>query len=653
MLILIIFLSGCASDPAATISMADVTASEQSGTLEGLYARVSEALAVGNVSEDVRVVLEGVKADVAGKLASAAEGGIRQSLEETPRVVEELLPINAIEELRERLTPIRFWSESIHDQLSDELSAEMKRSRTAKIDRQARLAGLSEDDLAQRIILLDELAALAGPGSEDQRALTEQRKSLIGDLNQQAAEAIEAEDYDTAKQKLELVQELDPGDAGTASALVTVNTKLFEKGFWQALEDGDPDAAYAKLTSIANDPSFEFIRPNLASSADVMANYFISLGVAAAKAGNISESYHRFGEAENINSLLGNEASASPTEYGALVSLLEKEYDAASDTGKMGLAWGHLALIHSLQGGDSPALRRRLRETREIVLTRAIKRLTAAPFENSSASDHKFGDAVASKVVQHLFEQIPNDVSIIERERLEDIMREKALGNSSTDPPVSLAAANYLVEGTIQEAKVDSTDKVGKKTMRVVTEQIEKPNPEYSSWIKLDSTSQESTPQPPKTIMSPRKEDVSIEVTLHRKVGLFSVSYRLIDASSARVLFADSVRAKTEHQDTSSEGVELGDFKLEFKLASLPSDVEILAELADEVSAQIGTELAKVLAAPEAGYEAAATRFAEEENFESAAREYAYAIVLSERKGLAVEELMQLLRKSAVDSTTR
>jgi hypothetical protein len=243
---------------------------------------------------------------------------------------------------------------------------------------------------------------------------------------------------------------------------------------------------------------------------------------------------------------------------------------------------------------------------------------------------------------------------MIEREQLQDIMREKNIGSGqSANGGPGLAAADFLVQGTILEAKVDSIDKKGKKTMRVVTEEVEGPNPEYNAWLNLSSKERKKTPEPPKTVMLPRKEDVTIELTHHRKVGIFSVSYRVIDAETAKVVFADSVRAKAQHDDTSSEGVELGDFKREFKLASLPSDIEILAKLADEVSAEIGTELTAVLADPEQTYRTNAERFTREANYAGAAQQYAYAIVLAQRKDQPTDELEFALRESSIASTGR
>jgi hypothetical protein len=382
-----------------------------------------------------------------------------------------------------------------------------------------------------------------------------------------------------------------------------------------------------------------------------MADYYVSLGAEATSAGNIPEAYRRFNEARDIRVLLGEEVPVAPREEAPFLTLLDKKYKAAMKSDAVGLAWGYLNVIGSMQS-DTPNLRRKLRETRELVLQRAIKRLSVSPFSDPKDSSAEFGDAVASGVVQHLFETIPNDIRMIEREQLSDIMREKNIGRAegSTDS-TGLAAADFLVQGTILEAKVASTEKVGKKTMRVITEQVEQKNPAYNEWLNLSGKERKKTPEPPKRVMVPRKEDITTEVTLHRKVGIFSVSYRVIDAATAKVIFADSVRKKVEHEDTSSEGVELGEFKMEFKLASLPSDIEILAGLADDVSAEIGGELTKVLADPEANYAEQADRFTREANYRPAAQQYAFAIVLSERKDLDIEDLERKLRDSTIASS--
>lgn len=658
-LTLVALLAGCSggSGPTPGLAPADIVAAEQSGATEDVYQRVSTQLAAGELSEKEAARLRAVQLDLGTKLADQRRDEVLRTLDETPPVFgaggDALLPASVLEAQRERIEPIRTWSDTVYTSISDTIGKRMKATRAATAEREAQLATMAEDNLAGRVRVLEELTLLAGASSPEGEAFAAERHELVSRLNTVAEQAIEAENFDEAKRLLEAVVVVDPTDVNTQDKLADVSTKVFERDFYRALEKGDPDTGYELLVSVASTESFPLIRPKLESSTDAMTKYYVALGAEATKAGRVAEAYARFSQAREIRTLLGEDTRRAPPEEAAFLNLVRREYEKARKADRMGLAWGYLNVIKALSP-ESPTLRRQLRETREVVLQRATKRLSVSSFETPDDTDSEFGDAVASKVVQHLFEQIPKDVRMIEREQLSDIMREKSLGSDSgTKAPSGLAAADYLVQGTILEAKIDSVEKTGKQTRRVVTENVERRNPDYDAWLALSKKQRGKQAEPPKTVVAPRREDVTIEVTVHRKSALFSVSFRLIDAQTAKVIFADSARAKAEYEDTSSEGVELGDFKKEFKLASLPSDTEILTQLADDVSASIGTKLSEVLSSPENQYRESAERYVEEANYEAAATQFAYAIVLTNEKGGDVSSMMTMLRESSIQSSAR
>jgi len=648
-------LAACAGGGAETpgLTPEDIVAAEQSGDLEAVYQRASGRLAAGELDKAEEARLRQVRQEVGAKLSERLGEEVRRTLAETAPALgeddEALLPAAVLDAQRERIEPMRAWSETHHASLSNEISERTRATRSAIAEREAQLASMAADNAAGRLDVLKDLTLLAGASSEAGGAYAQQRRDVVARLNSGADRAIEAEDFDEARRLLEAVATVDPTDADTRERLADVDTKVFERDFYRSLEQGDPDSAYDLLVSISASESFPSFRPRLEPSADAMANYYVAAGAEATTAGDVPQAYARFSQARHIHEVLGEGTRRAPPEEAPFVALVKRDYDKARKGDRMGLAWGYLNVVKELSP-KSPTLRRQLRETREVVLQRATKRLSVSSFETPDDTDSEFGDAVASNVVQHLFEQIPKDVRMIEREQLSDIMREKEL---DTQDASQLAAADFLVQGTVLEAKVDSTEKSGKQTQRVVTETVEMRNPEYDAWFALSSKERDKTPEPPKTRMAPRREDVTIEVTVHRKIGLFSVAFRLIDAQTAKVVYADSARARVEHQDNSSEGVELGDFKKEFKLASLPSDTEILIELADEVSTTIGAKLSARLAEPERTYREAAERFVEEANYEAAAQQYAYAIVLADEKGANTDAMLTRLREAAIQSSAR
>ena len=649
LIVALLLLTSCASTPPPpVINEGDVQAAEASGQLEGLYARIGQEIqtASGEQAES----LKSLQAEVGDKLANQLKTEIHDQIESTPRVGG-VIPLDVIDQEEARALPLKTWSPTLYSQVLSELNADRTSTETAIKQRETELSEMGEADVEGRLRLLDELTGLAGPNTAAAQVFEDKRKALISQLDQEASAAMAAEDYDEAQRLLEKVQQVRPEDTQTAERLADVNTKVFERDFYRALENGEPDQGYDLLVAVAASPSFPLILPNLAPSKEAMTKFYVESGAEATRKGDIPVAYHRFEQARKIQTLLGDSAPSSPPEEAAFRKLIEAEYSQALADGQPGLAWGFLKVIESMNPTD-PKLRRQLRETHEKVLQQATKRLSVSSFETPDDTDAEFGDAVSASIVQHLFGAVPNDVRIIEREQLSDIMREHSLQGSG-ESKAKLASADYLVQGTILEAKVDTIEKKGRKTMRVVTEKVTELNPEHASWSELSSSKRDKTPEPPKTIEVARKEDVTVEVTLHRKVGIFSVSYRVIDTDTAKVTFADSARSVAKHEDTSSEGMELGEFKLPFQLSNLPSDTEILTTLADEVSAQIGKQLAEVLADPETTYAQNAERFEREANYPAAAQQYAYAIVLSDRKDKDVEEMTTRLRENSIASTNQ
>jgi len=377
-----------------------------------------------------------------------------------------------------------------------------------------------------------------------------------------------------------------------------------------------------------------------------MADYFVKIGGGAASSGRWTDAFRWFSQARDIRDRLGLPKQAGVPEEQLLVDEMYRRYQKANAKELYGLAWGYLNVIDQLQP-DALSLRRDLRETREKVLQQAVKRLSAAPFADQHEGDAKFGDTLTAKIVQYLFENLSQDVRIIEREKLEGIEKERGLAKDKE----ALLAVDYLVEGNILEAKVDSSERQMNQRKRVVTGKETIPNPEWDRWNSMDDDERERAgleDQPPRTIDREREEDIQIATTYHRKVGVLSVSYRVIEASSAKVIFADTQRTKRELEDTDTDGIELGNFKQEAKMAELPSDVEILDQLSEQISSAIGSKLAEVFVNPEVRYASDAERFVREGNYLDASQQYAYAVVLGERKERDAEPWRVSLRSTAV-----
>jgi len=399
------------------------------------------------------------------------------------------------------------------------------------------------------------------------------------------------------------------------------------------------------LEEFAETDCFGDIKDGLAAEAAPMAEAFGVMGQESVAAGDLASAYRRYQDAKVISNLLLDRNPQLPG-ISAFVKKVDRRYQKAFAAGEYGVAWGLLNVMTEF-GPTTPQIRQRLRQTRDEIARRAVRGLTAYPFEDPATSSTKVGDAVSSKVVQHIFRTIPSDVRIVEREQLERILEECERRGTCSE----LDTADFIVQGSILDAKVETTSKVGRETRRVKTGQESVVNPEFTTWQQLRD--RDDVPQPPRTIRRDVTEDVTIEVNNVRKVGIISVSYRVVEASSGRVLFTDSIQTKQEFEDEGRQGVQLGDYIQETDFVELPPDIEILSGadgLADKISEEIGVKLVDFLQDPEEQYSKEAERFVNEGDHLGAARKAAYSIVLRELKSKEMGSLKGDLKSYAMEA---
>ena len=646
LLVLAIGLGGCGGGSGPKLEVPSDPKAADQAELETLFDQISLQLQSAKAGSDRALTLERQLKTVGTELAQRAAAVIRTRLSETERM-DGRLPLGAIERERGQVDLIKRWDADIHAKISAELEAEREATLAAIEQREARLAALAEDEILERLELLSDLSALSGTGSEDQARYARQRDEILRAVSQEAEEAIRNEDYEKAQDLLGIVQEVNPEDEKTRQQKCEVDGKVILKRFANALETGRFSQTMTMLTEFSETDCFDEIKDGLRESAMPMVEAFGQLGQEAVSSNQLDLAYERYKDAATISKLLLDRKARLPG-MSAFLDKLDRQFEKAYEAGEYGVAWGYLNVMTEF-GPMTPQIRQRLRQTRDEIRRRAVRGLTAYPFEDPKSSSTRVGDAVASKVVQYIFRTIPSDVSIVEREQLERILEECERRGACQD----LDTADYIVQGTILDAKVETTEKSGTETKRVVTGQETVENPEYTRWTQLREKERKKTPEPPRTITRDVTEDVTIRVQSVRKVGIISVSYRVVEASSGRVLFTDSIQTKQTFQDEGRQGVQLGNFKQETDFVELPPDIEILSGeggLADKISEEIGMKLVEFLQNPEDQYAADAKRFVTEGDYIGAAQNAAYAIVLLEIKSKDLGMLREELKSYAMQS---
>jgi hypothetical protein len=636
---------GCGGGGPEIVLPADPKAASQT-TLESVFTQITGQEATVKPGSGRAEELAGQHKLIGGELAERAAAAVRTRIADIPRV-DGKLPLGPLQKELEAAKAIARYDAAVHDALARELEPELEGTRRELTRRERELGELGDDALLERLKLLSGLASLAGKGSSESDAFTAQREELLGNVSKEAEKAIRDEDYEKAQGLLGIVQEVDPSDEAARKKKCEVDGKVLLKQFSQALETGSATRSMSMLADFSEKDCFAEIKSALQDSAAPMAEAFAALGAEATAAQNLGLAYHRYRDAQTISQLLLGRSATLPG-VESFLGQLDGAYEKAFAAGEYGVALGLLDVRTEL-GTTTPQMRQQARMTRDEINRRAVRGLTAYPFEDPKHAAAKVGDAVASKVVQHIFSTIPSDVRIVEREQLERILDEcKRNGNCN-----ALTSADFIVQGTINDAKVETTEKTGRETRRVVTGKQSIPNPAHAAWLALKERDRKKQPEPAATILQDITEDVEFDVTSVRKVGIISVSYRVVEASSGRVVFTDSMQDRQEFQDEGRQGVQLGDFKQETDFVELPPDIEILSGdkgLADKISDGIGQKLVEFLQNPEDKYEQEASRAVEEGDFAGAARKIAYAISLREAKSKDVGRLKELLRSYAMQS---
>ena len=456
---------------------------------------------------------------------------------------------------------------------------------------------LSETEgVDSKVALYDELYTV----TRDDKWQT-QRDDIVEGLLADIREAAASEELDEGiQEKITIVKSYLGEDAVLIDELVGVDAKIYEKRFFDTVGQGQADEAYNILVQMSEANDFDAIKGKLAPTSQKMADYFTALADDSVKSPeNLSQSFRWYSQAKEVNAILGVPAAA-PSSYATLGDQLYGRYGALDGEGESAAGLAYLYAIKTFQPNRS-GLRKTLSAQETKVRELAVKRLSTTDFQ-SPYKDQDYGDVISSFITQYLFEHVPHDVRIVEREQYEAILRERSLSGDDS----ALSSVNLLVSGSVLESKVESKEAKNKKMMRVEVGKETIPNPNYISWLEMSSKDRKTVEKPSETMDVAKFENISVGVTRHRKTGIFSVSYRLVEASTGRVIFPDSVTVNSEYEDESSEGVEMGEFVIPFKLADLPSDVEILDGLAKEIAAKIGEKLVDELKDQELKYLSAA-----------------------------------------------
>ncbi|MFT5083788.1 MAG: curli biogenesis system outer membrane secretion channel CsgG [Lentisphaeria bacterium] len=487
---------------------------------------------------------------------------------------------------------------------------------------------VGELDDNNKLLMMDDLYRLSG----DKNWL-EQRNAYVDGLIEEIRQARASGQLTAQLQpKIDLVLENRGENKALKQELVAVAAEIYQKEFLDALGKGDADKAFEIFVTMSKSKDFDSIKDSLAGTSQTMVDHFVSVANTLVEDPvSVAKSYRGFSQARIVSKTLGFPSKATEGEK-RLIKQLYEQYEKYAEQDLHTVAMAYLMMVKEFSPLHK-GLRQKISEVEEKVRGVAIKRLSTTAFDGGSQQG--YGDIISSKITQHLFRHVPHDIRIVEREQYQAILRERNLSEGGA----ALSSVDIMVTGSILEAKVDTTKQEGKKTIRAVIGKETIPNQAYIKWLELPAKERKKIEKPNETTTVDKKDNIPVKVTNHRKVGIFSVSYRLVDAKTGRVLYPNSTTKEEEFKGTSREGVEMGDFILPFELADLPSDVKILDRLATEVAEDIGNGLVEKLKDQEQKYLQDAEVYQKDNSCLQVSDSLAKALIILEAKGMERDDI--------------
>lgn len=633
-LIAVILLSACSGNP-PVISSAEIRTAEQEGRLESLYQQLSQQRDEARPGSNAWQSFDRQRLDVGKRLADILIAELLQDGDPADKT--QFLDLDTVERNLRRLEPVREWDPTRYDSLSRQY-AERREQLVARITAlESMLQNSAEDDYGRRRDSLRSLAELSG--GEQGRQYEAQARAISVALYQDTQQALDSKRYARAQHYFAALQALDPDYPGLKELGLSVASGDYAQRFWDALGAGKTQQAYDIFVTIAKlGGGASLQEKSIADAAGDMSSYFFTLADNALKKGKLKDAYQAYSQGSYINSTLGVETKGT-----ALKTFLQKVDKAFEDSRKkqsVASAYAYLLILEELDP-HADSLTRYKRTVSEQLLSQALIKLSPAPFD-SAESERAYGLAMASKISFQILQKMPDEVLIVEREKFDESFK--------VQYSPSTYLSYYYIEGEIPEAKVVSTLIPSNQVKRVVTGYRQVPNPALQQWKDLKRSERKITPEPPAMIDEPLYEDVEIKITRHKKDGVFSSIFRLVNPFNASVIFVDSVTERSSYEARSVEGLQLGEFRQEAEIAELRSDSEILEDLANKVAEKIAVRLEQELSDTAQRYMQYAELAIKENNRQALVENLARAHVLSSGKERDTTEISRRLKLAVLSS---
>ena len=639
--IISVSLSACIPGMTAGVkppSAAEIQASQQAGTLATLYTDISQKTAEN--PSDPKLIA--AKKQIGQLLGEQHYAAFKAQLSRSKSISDPLTK-SQLAAFSAQIEPIAALNTESHNRAKQLLQSEERKRLVKEQALLAELDTFAPEELESKFKLITELRQL----SDDQQQQNSLIEAAVTAASRFADENMEKKDYARALTLYRALQETQPDlqdiEQKKTDAYVLDQLQQVDKN----KNAGNIDETFRLLSELLKHPKGTHYRDAIDPTLAELAEYYNLVAQTSLSEDNWLLAYQQLDRANLAASQL-QDYYLDPSPTQDFISQMLLLTNDAKQQNRLGSAMGYLLAIKEI-APSFQELEPILEDVKERLYENSIIKVATSTFK-SPANAPGLGNILTAKIMHLLTNKDQRDIRLLERGSLDDILREQEIMSMNTNVDVNISSADFLVQGELLEASVDSSIQPSQQTKRVVVDRTQSVNPEHRAWLALAEEQRKKVTEPNKTIETEVQETITFTITEHRKVASTTSAFRVINPVTSKLLHTETIVTDKSYEDFSAEGIDIGLYVQKVKLARLPADSRILRELADQQAKEIATKLFERFKDPEIKYLQQSDSAAHDGAFDKAAEHLAMAIVLKERKEQAHMELSQTLREYALQA---
>jgi len=285
-------------------------------------------------------------------------------------------------------------------------------------------------------------------------------------------------------------------------------------------------------------------------------------------------------------------------------------------------------------------------------------RKSVAVFDFGSPSNNKdAGKIVADKLITYLHKNASGDLRIIEREKLESILREMQLGQTglvdikSAQTVGKMRGIDTFIMGNVLQYSTKMTDSPSTGQVKVLVDEEDVPNPEYQFWLMRNQkpSDEDLKNAPPRTVKKRNYQFISYKHGVTKINAMLEISYKLVDTLSGENVVTNTIPGRAIKEDKYQDAV--GMANIPYDPLELPTEAEVLDDLTNQKVGEMGQSVLKKFQSLEVEYLKEARAHQKRRNFEQAIEKYIDAIYDEKLKGISTSVSQEAM--DAIDKMTQ